>query len=432
MSKNSFVLGAGMTGLAAGFASGLSVFEDSDSPGGICSSYYVRPGEKERLSEVPSDDEAYRFEIGGGHWIFGAGPAVLQFIQELTSVKKYSRLSSVYFREKKLYVPYPLQNHLRFFDETIAAQALTEMVRCDATFRTMKEWLERSFGTTLCGMFFFPFHELYTAGLYDRIAPQDAYKSPVDLSLAIQGALKEVSQVGYNVSFVYPEEGLNALARRMSDQCAVQYGKRVVRIDTSAKELFFDSSSRIEYDTLISTLPLNKTLEMTDIELGVEPDPYTSVLVLNIGAVRGRECPDDHWLYTPDANSGFHRIGFYSNVDSSFLPISYRKEGNRVGIYVERSYLPGSKPSDRKISQYTDDVVEELQEWNFIGDVEVADPTWIDVAYTWSWPGSSWKQKALEELEGKDIHQVGRYGRWTFQGIADSIRDGLYLRAAMK
>ena len=57
------ILGAGMTGLAAAYASGLPVFEASARPGGICSSYYVRPGERERLPSAPSDDEAYRFDL---------------------------------------------------------------------------------------------------------------------------------------------------------------------------------------------------------------------------------------------------------------------------------------------------------------------------------------------------------------------------------
>jgi hypothetical protein len=54
----------------------------------------------------------------------------------------------------------------------------------------------------------------------------------------------------------------------------------------------------------------------------------------------------------------------------------------------------------------------------------VVHPTWIDVAYTWSWPGSGWTAEALRMLEDQSIYQVGRYGRWQFQGIADSIRDG--------
>jgi len=41
-----------MTGLAAGIASGLPVYEAGERPGGICSSYYVRPGEAEPPAEV--------------------------------------------------------------------------------------------------------------------------------------------------------------------------------------------------------------------------------------------------------------------------------------------------------------------------------------------------------------------------------------------
>jgi len=77
-------------------------------------------------------------------------------------------------------------------------------------------------------------------------------------------------------------------------------------------------------------------------------------------------------------------------------------------------------------------IVKELQEWEWIEDVEGIDPTWIDVAYTWSWPGSQWRTKALRTLEAHGIYQVGRYGRWVFQGIAESIKDGLMAGGAVK
>jgi len=74
---------------------------------------------------------------------------------------------------------------------------------------------------------------------------------------------------------------------------------------------------------------------------------------------------------------------------------------------------------------YQRSVETELQEWAFIGEVEVNDPTWIDVAYTWARPGSRWRSQAMRRLEEHNIFPIGRYGRWTFQGIADSVRDGL-------
>jgi len=63
--------------------------------------------------------------------------------------------------------------------------------------------------------------------------------------------------------------------------------------------------------------------------------------------------------------------------------------------------------------------------------VEVADPTWVDVAYTWRWPGSRWREEALTMLEARGIFPVGRFARWRFQGIADSVRDGLMAGAAI-
>ncbi|GAB4464229.1 MAG: hypothetical protein Kow0031_41830 [Anaerolineae bacterium] len=433
MSTPTLILGGGMTGLAAGLASGLPVFEAADSPGGICSSYYVRPNQPQHLPNPPANGEAYRFEIGGGHWIFGGDPAVLHFIKTIAPVKSYQRRSSVYFAADDNYVPYPLQNHLRFLGGDLAARALDEIVSSPGGIpTTMAQWQVQNFGPTLTRKFFDPFHQLYTAGLHTRIAPQDAYKSPVNLSQVVRGALAEAAPVGYNVTFVYPQDGLNALARRMAARADVHYSRRVAQVDVARRQLIFANGETRPYDRLISTLPLNTMLQMTGLSVDAEPDPYTSVLVLNIGAVKGPKCPSDHWLYNPDAQSGFHRVGFYSNVDASFLPASAQAAASRVSIYVERAYVGGQKPSPAEIQAYADAVVRELQQWQFIEQPEVVDPTWIDVAYTWAWPGSTWRRDALQRLEAENIFQIGRYGRWIFQGIADSIRDGFMIGAALK
>ena len=230
--RRTLILGAGVTGLAAGYASGLPVYEAAEAPGGICSSYYVRPGSTQRLSQAPADGEAYRFEIGGGHWIFGGDPLVLRFIRSLTPVKTYPRRSAVYFRAEACYVPYPLQYHLAFLGEELAAQALDEMsAPTEATPLTMAQWLEARFGPALSRRFFGPFHQRYTAGLWTEIAPQDPYKSPLDLALVRQGAQGQTAAVGYNVRFVYPEAGLDALARKMAQRSEVHYDRRVVAVD---------------------------------------------------------------------------------------------------------------------------------------------------------------------------------------------------------
>ena len=82
----------------------------------------------------------------------------------------------------------------------------------------------------------------------------------------------------------------------------------MVQIDLPRREVLFADGTSQPYITLISTLPLNKMMEMTGLVVDEKPAPYTSVLVLNIGAARGPRCPNDHWLYNPDAKSSFHRV----------------------------------------------------------------------------------------------------------------------------
>jgi protoporphyrinogen oxidase len=413
-----------MTGLAAGMASGLPVLEATAHPGGICCSYYLAPGSDQPLAQAPEDEEAYRFEIGGGHWLFGGEPSVLRFIAGLGPVTRHQRRSSVYFPDSRRYVPYPIQNHLRCFEQPTVLAALEEMARPRAPGATMADWLAASFGDTLNRLFFAPFHDLYTAGLCGEIAPQDAYKSPVDLPLALRGAFAGTAPVGYNTSFVYPQGGLDLLARGIAERCRIAFSQRVVRIDVENRVITLADGTTREYHALLSTLPLNRVMEMTALTTAAAPDPFTSVLVVNIGASRGQACPQDHWLYLPRSEAGFHRVGFYSNVDVSFLPAAARRAGDRISLYVERSFRGGQRPAEAALEGYCAQVVEELRDWGFIERAEAVHATWIDVAYTWSWPGSRWAAEALQLLEEKDIYQIGRYGRWRFQGIVDSIRDG--------
>jgi hypothetical protein len=154
-------------------------------------------------------------------------------------------------------------------------------------------------------------------------------------------------------------------------------------------------------------------------------------LVLNIGARKGKNCPDAHWVYLPKSKSGFFRVGFYSNVTKSFLPANLRNSNNFVSIYVEKSYPGGKIPTVSDQEKYSKMVVKELQELGFIEYPQVLDRSWVEVAYTWSWPNNKWREKAIEQLKVRNILQIGRYGSWKFQGIADSIRDGLSCKGAI-
>ncbi len=382
-----------------------------------------------RLSPAPADGEAYRFEIGGGHWIFGMDNEVRRFLRPFADMKETERRCSVFFSKKDLLVPYPLQYNTHLLGAKTRKKILDELSCFDKAGKdfnsvTLKEWLLGNFGQTLCELFFWPFNKLYTDGLYDKIAPQDNYKTPVNTGL-IKSAPGKNLLLGYNAVFSYPGQGLDVLIDRMAKKCDITYQKRVTKIDIVKKKVYFNDAKAVKYNKLYSTIPLNRMMELTGLKVEAEPDPYTSVLVLNIAGVPGKRVPCDHWLFIPDSDSGFHRVGFYSNVDRAFLPKSFHRCGGRVSMYIEKAYRRGRKPSKNETARYIESVQRELTKYGFIKEVEVIDTSWIDIAYTWSWPGSFWRERALRILEKYRIFQLGRYGRWKFQGIAKSIKDGL-------
>jgi protoporphyrinogen oxidase len=408
------VMGAGVTGLAAAMATGAPVFEQADAPGGLCRSYYL-PAAGAPLAAAAEPAAMFRFEVGGGHWIFGGDPEVMALLADLVPMRAYERRAAL--RLGGRIVPYPLQQHTDHLGPEVARRAVAEMSSGEpaAGATTMREWLRRSFGETLCDLFFFPFNDRYTAGLAGTVAPQDDFKSPT----------AGTPLPGYNSRFRYPVGGLDRLVAAMAERCDLRYRKRVVRIDTGARVLHFADGSEQPYGRVISTLPLHTAVSMAGLQLPGIPDPYTSVLVLNVAAERGERCPDVHWLYEPDSASGFHRIGFYSNVEPDFLPRGRRQSGRDVSMYLEWAFRGGRRPTPDEVARLTREAVAELRERGYIGRAHVTDPSWVEVAYTWSLPGSTWREEAIEALEAEGVHQTGRYARWRFQGIAASIGEGL-------
>lgn len=413
------ILGAGMSGLGAALVSGAPVYEASRHCGGACHSYY---------REVEGVPGRFRFEPAGGHWLFGVSPAALERLRRFGEFSSHKRRAAVYFPESGELVPYPLQENLRCFEPALRQRILDEIEtsRPPEPGSTFEDWLLASFGPTLCERFFVPFNRFYTADQLRSIVPQDLYKSPVDRERVRQGVFEPVPDRGYNNVFRYPVGGLDRLVCEMSDGLDVRFSHRVVGVDPAARRVHFGNGRELRYDRLISTLPLDRMAAMCELRGKQPPDPATSVLVVNVAAVRGRRCPPQHWVYVPRSESGFHRVGFYSHVDPSFLPEFDGAASPFVSLYAERSFRSGDAAPDRAtLEAAARAIVEELQRWEFIGDAFIVDPTFTDPAYTWSRPGSTWAADTLRELASHGIQQIGRYGAWRFQGMVASFEEGI-------
>lgn len=356
--------------MAAGIKTGLPIYEASDHSGGICTTY-VKDG--------------FQFSHGGPHFLFGKGKG-LEYIKTLVDVNEYERRAGVYYNHT---FPYPFQTSAEKEDPVSPG--------------SLKSWLRDKFSRESCNLFFNPFNKKYTAGLYDEVIQADEFKSP------------PAGSQGFVATFGDPVGWLSALVEKMSEKCDIHYNMQAVSVNPDEHKVTFRDGSIKKYEKLISTIPLGQLLWMCgkrDIEL-----PYTSVLVLNIGAEPDVNTPNEHWLYVPFCKTGFHRICFYSNVNKSKAP-----EG-KVGLAVEIAFLPDFTYEDFDIPFIIDQVVKELQAWRFIGDVITVDPTYVRTAYTWLRKKED-REEALAWLKERDIISTGRYGSWKFQGMIQSIEDG--------
>ena len=423
-----YVIGAGMSGLGAALALKAPVFEADSRPGGICHSVYYDETGARREPPTADASACFRFEPAGGHFLFSPDAAILGLLGGFADMGKYERRAVVFFPDEGRTVPFPLQEHLGHLDDTVRQRALDEIMRTDPEPgpepepETFRQWLLRHFGRTLCELFFFPFNKRYTAGLFDRIAPQDPYKSPIDRDRILAGADRDSSGAGYNAVFYYPRNGLDSLVRGLAAKATIHYGHCVERIDPRKRVLCFGNGKTVAYKELVSSAPLDRMLAMCGIETRQRPDPATAVQVVNVAAEAGPECPDSHWVYLPRTESGMHRVGFYSNVDAAFLPAGAGR--GIVSLYAERGYPAAPRPADAELDRSARAMVAELQDWRFISNPILVRSSFVSPAYTWSWPGSQWVAEARNALADCGVRQIGRFGNWRFQGMADSFGEG--------
>ena len=94
------------------------------------------------------------------------------------------------------------------------------------------------------------------------------YSALLTLEQVIEGAVTapEQKNIGYNAKFFYPKEnGIGELPKRLFDLCEKEkfiFNAEPLSIDTSKKIAKLSNGTEIEYETLISTIPLNKFLKL--------------------------------------------------------------------------------------------------------------------------------------------------------------------------
>lgn len=417
------ILGGGLAGISAAYhlekngCTDYALFEKEPDVGGLCGSV---------------QQDGFTFDYTG-HLLHISDPYFRELIATEIGFEHFNeinRRSYVYSQER--YTQYPYQMNLHGLPvDTIAACIEGYIKRRNdiKNPKNFKEWVLKHFGAGFAKHFFSPYQEkIFACDLKDITASWTGRFVPhTSLEHIIAGALKPHDQeIGYNAQFFYPKKGgilfwvkkLSAtLQQKIHTEC------KAITVDPVQKYVGFSNGHVETFDTLINTIPLDLFLRMhkgTDSPLlasAADNLRCNSVVNFNLG-VKRPDLSNKHWIYFPEKDFPFYRIGFPNNFTPSAAPDGHSS------LYGEFAVL---NRSQEKIDEQLRAAREATLRLFKLTPAEIAVEKiiTIDRAYVIY---DAWRDRHLDtllrELTHSGIHSIGRYGAWKYSSMQEGLLDG--------
>jgi protoporphyrinogen oxidase len=194
-------------------------------------------------------------------------------------------------------------------------------------------------------------------------------------------------------------------------------------IDLGKKVLHISGKGKVEFDTLISTMPLPELAKI------IRPLPgnilnmfkklrWNSIFNLNLG-IEGATQEGRHWVYFPHKEPIFFRVGFFHNFSNNIVPCG------KSGIYTEVAYSKNKPINKNKIVVK---IINDLKACGILGQknkISVLDINDIKYGYPIYDKYYFKATEAIREfLLSNKIIACGRYGNWRYMSMEDAILDG--------
>jgi protoporphyrinogen oxidase len=245
------------------------------------------------------------------------------------------------------------------------------------------------------------------------------YADPEDI---VRG-LAAQADASYNASFTYPEGGaveyISALAQSV-DSKRILLGERVLEIDLRTKTARTEKRS-IRFEYLLSSAPFPHLLAACRVPFDPATYTHNKVLVFNLG-FDAKGPPGVHWIYYPERDVSFYRVGFYDNIFDT----------PRMSLYVELGYPSDALLDAAAIEAAKQRVLSDLRKVGVLDGQRlvaehsiVLDPAYVHI--TQASVAAVAQQKQL--LAARGVYSAGRYGSWTYCSIEDNIVEARELAA---
>lgn len=421
---NTLIIGAGLSGLSVAYhlESDYKIVESNYRIGGLCKSDFI---------------DGFTFDYTG-HLLHIKTKYTERLIKKLldSNIRKIKRNSWVHLANT--YVPYPLQGNLFGLPTNIIKECLVGFIksmyeRKNTDVKTFEDWTIKHLGKGISNRFMIPYNKkLWTTHPREMTTEWIRNYVPTPtLEEVIEGALRIPGKNwGYNSYFYYPKSGgIYSLVKgflKYINRDAIYYNKRVIRIDLTRKGIFYDDGTKDTYKNMVSTIPLNELIYIIeDIPKVIKEQTsklrFNSVLNINFG-VNNDDISDKHWIYFPEEDYIFYRIGFASNFSRTMAPKGCSS------IYTEISYsnempLKYGTPRDIKRKVYNDllkSKILKVDDKIVCSHIITIKPAYVIYDKNWK----SVRCYLFNYLKGRGVISIGRYGAWEYSAMEDAILQG--------
>ena len=421
--KKILIIGAGPTGLGAAWR-----LQEAGHPEWQLREAASVPG---GLSLSVCDAHGFTWDLGG-HVLFSHYEYFDRVMDDLLGPNwvEHIRESWVWIRDR--FIPYPLQNNIRGLpveDLSLCLKGLLAIhgkAASGSPPENFKEWILQHFGTGLADVFMLPYNRKVWAYEPDQLSVgwMGERVSAVDLGRILENIIRQKDDVswGPNHKFRFPLRGgtgaiWQACWNRLSQQ-RLHLKRSVQRIDMHRKVVRLGSGEEFSYDALISTMPLEVLLRITEgcPEVSqLAPDfRYSSSHIFGIGieGTTPESLQTKCWMYFPEPELPFYRVTVFSNYSPNNVP----QPGKYWSLMCEVSESP-EKPVDS--TTILSDVISGCRHAQLIPSDSRIVSTWsrrLEHGYPTPFVGRDELLGRIRPiLEQHSIFSRGRFGAWKYE-----------------
>lgn len=406
------IIGSGISGLsyAAKTKNDYLIVEKSNEIGGYCKTIY-------------SGDYVWDYS---GHFFHFQHPEIKNYVLRQLSnedILQIFKFTQIFYRGR--YVDYPFQMNIHQLEKEEFIDCLYDLFNNESEpeINSFKSMLYAKFGKSIAEKFLIPYNEkLYATDLNQLDVDAMGRFFPYANKEQIVKNFRNPENRSYNAYFLYPKKGcvqiVNSIASHV-DVNKLHFNEEVISVDIRRK-IAFTNQREIAFDNLISTMPFPHLMDICGVRYDKSIYSWNKVLVLNLGFDKKGNEKCNNWIYFPDKDIVFYRVGFYDNIIGQ----------DKMSLYVEIGFNHSQKNIDKQ--EYLNRTLNDLKRINIVTDQQLVDYRAIvmDPAYVHITQRSEIdKRKKMNFLVKSNVYSIGRYGEWKYCSLEDNILDAFDLAA---